>query len=80
MPTIDLGKARWQFRDTTSKNWLPATVPGCVHTDLLAAGKIPDPFYGTNELDLQWIEERDWEYQATFTVAAALLRDPRVEL
>jgi beta-mannosidase len=24
---------------------LPARVPGCVHTDLLAAGRIPDPYY-----------------------------------
>ena len=25
-------------------NAIPATVPGCVHTDLLAAGVIADPF------------------------------------
>jgi beta-mannosidase len=37
----------------------------------MRAGRIPDPFYGTNELDLQWIEERDWEYESTFTVPAA---------
>ncbi|MFA6962129.1 MAG: glycoside hydrolase family 2 protein [Opitutaceae bacterium] len=80
MPTLDLAKSRWQFRDTTSKTWLPATVPGCVHTDLLAAGKIPDPFYGTNELDLQWIEERDWEYRTTVTVTAAFLSEPEIEL
>jgi beta-mannosidase len=27
---------------------LPASVPGCVHTDLLAAGLIPDPFLDDN--------------------------------
>lgn len=82
MPTLPLASARWKFRDASAKSsaWLPATVPGCVHTDLLAVGKIPDPFYGTNELDLQWIEERDWEYRAEFTVTAALLREERVEL
>src|SRR5690606_7237213 len=83
MPILDLTKARWKFRDASSAKsaaWLPATVPGCVHTDLLAAGKIPDPFYGVNELDLQWIEERDWEYRAEFTATAALLREDRVEL
>jgi beta-mannosidase len=80
MPTLDLCNARWQFRDTTSKTWLAATVPGCVHTDLLAAGKIPDPFYGINELDLQWIEERDWEYRTTFNVTAALLAESEIAL
>src|ERR1700730_14362746 len=29
--------------------WMPATVPGCVHTDLLANKKIEDPFYAQNE-------------------------------
>ncbi len=82
MPTLPLASARWKFRDASAKSsaWLPATVPGCVHTDLLAAGKIPDPFYGTHELDLQWIEERDWEYRAEFTVSEKSLRNPRVEL
>jgi beta-mannosidase len=27
---------------------VPATVPGSVHTDLLAAGLIPDPYLDTN--------------------------------
>lgn len=80
MPTLDLAKTRWQFRDTTSKTWLPATVPGCVHTDLRRTKKIPDLFYGTNELGLQWIEERDWEYRATFTASAALLSESEIEL
>jgi beta-mannosidase len=82
MPILDLSTLAWRFRDASTKAaaWLPATVPGCVHTDLRAAGKIPDPFFGANELDLQWIEERDWEYRATFRVSAALLREECVEL
>ncbi len=51
---------------TSAEGWLPATVPGTVHTDLLAAGQIPDPYYGKNEHDLQWIGETDWLYRATF--------------
>ncbi len=79
LTVLPLASARWQFREVPAKPsaraaaWLPATVPGCVHTDLLAAGQIPDPFYGAHELDLQWIEERDWEYRADFSVSAALL-------
>jgi len=37
---------------------VPATVPGCVHTDLLSAGLIPDPFHDSNETALQWIGEK----------------------
>lgn len=59
---------------------MPARVPGCVHQDLLRAGRIPDPFWGTNELDLSWIEQRDWEYRATFTVPRALRAEAVIEL
>ncbi|MDR7188953.1 beta-mannosidase [Microbacterium sp. BE35] len=43
-----------------------ATVPGCVHTDLLAAGLIPDPFLDDNESALAWIGLVDWTYATTF--------------
>ncbi|NQU11975.1 glycoside hydrolase family 2 protein, partial [bacterium] len=71
---------RWQFRQAGQGDFLPAVVPGCVHTDLLANQRIPDPFRGDNELNLQWIEQVDWEYRRAFTVPAALLAEPRVEL
>ena len=43
-----------------------ATVPGCVHTDLLAAGLIPDPFLDDNENQLGWIGRAGWTYETTF--------------
>ncbi|MFI6262573.1 glycoside hydrolase family 2 protein [Micromonospora sp. NPDC051006] len=45
---------------------VPAAVPGCVHTDLLAAGLIPDPFLDDNERGLAWIGRTDWVYRTTF--------------
>ncbi|CBG69208.1 MULTISPECIES: glycoside hydrolase family 2 protein [Streptomyces] len=42
---------------------LPAGVPGCVHTDLLAAGLIPDPFLGRNETEVAWVGRREWTYE-----------------
>ncbi len=45
---------------------VPATVPGCVHTDLLGAGLIPDPFLDDNEVGVAWIGHTDWEYETTF--------------
>lgn len=62
----------WKFRQRDSGAWLPATVPGTVHTDLLANGKIEDPFYRTNELQLQWIDKKDWEYRTEFSVSKAM--------
>jgi beta-mannosidase len=70
----------WQFRELGTDHWLQASVPGCVHTDLLANRLIADPFWGTNEEKLQWIEERDWEYKTDFTVDEDLWRNDRHEL
>ncbi|HTI98777.1 MAG TPA: glycoside hydrolase family 2 protein [Dongiaceae bacterium] len=70
----------WQVAATGSDAWLPATVPGCIHTDLLAAGKIPDPFYRDNEKLVQWVGETNWTYRRTFVVAAADLTYDRVLL
>ncbi|UII25415.1 hypothetical protein LVD15_19210 [Fulvivirga maritima] len=38
-------------------SWLPATVPGTVLTTLLNNKKVPDPFYGMNNLDIPDIYE-----------------------
>ena len=78
--------AGWQFRATSApkvaaaSEWHAATVPGVVQTDLLANKLIPDPFYGTNEADLQWIGLTDWEYQTKFQVDAASAAQEHVEL
>ena len=46
--------------------WLPATVPGTAHGALLAAGRIPDPFYGRNEAEVAWVAERRWAWRLAF--------------
>lgn len=79
MQTIDLC-GDWQFRQKGTKVYTKALVPGCVHTDLLRAKKIPDPFWGANELQLQWIENVDWEYRKVFSVAKSLLHEEIIEL
>jgi beta-mannosidase len=48
---------------------VPATVPGCVHTDLLAAGRIDDPYLDENETKLAWIGRTDWEYSTSLEFA-----------
>ena len=73
--TIPLN-SNWQFRQAGKSKWQPAEVPGTVHTDLLLNNQIEDPYFGTNEEELQWIEKEDWEYQTTFLVEGDLpLRD-----
>ncbi|MBK7213772.1 MAG: hypothetical protein IPH88_10865 [Bacteroidales bacterium] len=70
----------WKFRMADSGNWLPAKVPGCVHTDLLNARRIDEPFFGTNEKKLQWIDKKDWEYETRFKLDASILKNDHLEL
>lgn len=77
---LDL-RGPWQVRQTGQtkkpgfRSWLPATVPGCLHTDLLAAGKIPDPFAELNELRLGALDLAAWEYRRVFRVPKAALAE-----
>ena len=52
--------------DSRDTGWLPATVPGHVHLDLVENGVIAHPFERMNELGSQWVDERDWSYRTTF--------------
>jgi beta-mannosidase len=70
----------WQFKAVEGDNWLPAKVPGVVHTDFLANGAIPDPFIGTNEDSVQWIEEKKWEYKTNFNLTKKEFNFTQIDL
>ena len=59
--TVELTDWQLEYND----HLYPATVPGFVHTDLMANGLIEDPYWGTNELVAQWIADQSWSYSTT---------------
>lgn len=59
---------------------LPCQAPCTMYSVLLSAGKIPDPFYGTNERELQHLGEKDCAFTAVFTPEPELLRREHVVL
>ena len=70
----------WRFRRADQGDWMPAKVPGCNFLDLMAAGKIPDPFVGMNEKEVGWVGHADWVYEKQFTVTAEELQADAVYL
>lgn len=67
--TFDLN-GQWHITGTSPEGrtlTLPGTVPGMVHTDLLAHGDIPDPFWRDNAEQCQWVEHWHWSYEREFT-------------
>ena len=77
--TVDLDQG-WKFREAGKPDWHAATVPGCVHTDLLNNRLIEDPFYRDNEKRQQWIGKTDWEYQTTFNVSPDTFKRQNIEI
>jgi beta-mannosidase len=71
---IDLAGS-WSLVDGSGEHTAEIVLPGDVHSALLAAGLIPDPYYGRNEYDVRWVAERDWVFSREF-----VLDDPAVEL
>lgn len=53
-------------------------VPGDVHTALLAAGRISDPYWGCNETNVQWVAQADWVFARAFDVSPAFAARKRV--
>lgn len=70
----------WKFRQGRSEIWYPATVPGTVHTDLIANEIIEDPFFRLNERGVQWVDKEDWMYETELTATAAETSSSNQEL
>jgi len=70
----------WLLQRQGSLDQIEAQVPGCVHTDLLAAGMIADPFFGNTEDALHWIFQDRWIYRRDFDITADFLTKSRILL
>ena len=77
---IDLS-GEWRMEQVgRSEVSCPVTVPGDVHSALLAAKLIPDPYYAANEYLTLWVGRADWVQRRTFDVPADFLAAPDVIL
>ena len=65
---IDLSGS-WEIKSADGKHKAPYAVPGDVHSSLIAAGIIPDPYIGRNEYDVRWVAEQDWIATRRFSVS-----------
>jgi len=66
---------------TREDEWLPTSVfPTSVHVELLKLKRIPDPFIGLQEWDVQWVGEAEWAFKTTFDVTGLELSYPNIDL
>lgn len=76
----NLSSENWTFNKQNETKKHKATIPGTVHTDLFQNQLIPDPFFGNNEKQLQWIENENWEYETHFTLSESELKNQNIDL
>jgi beta-mannosidase len=76
----NLSTENWTFNKQNETKKYKATIPGTVHTDLFENQLIPDPFFGANEKQLQWIENENWEYESTFSLSEKEILIENIEL
>lgn len=76
----NLSTENWTFNKQNESKKHKATIPGTVHTDLFQNQLIPDPFFGNNEKQLQWIENENWEYETHFTLSESELKNQNIDL
>ncbi|XP_051941278.1 beta-mannosidase isoform X1 [Hippocampus zosterae] len=62
----------WDLWNSNKSFFLPARVPGCVHTALQQRGLIQDPYFRFNDLLYEWISLDNWTYATTFAVSKEL--------
>lgn len=75
LPLIGLGQSKtislvsgWSFCNADSNIYHSASVPGSVVSDLMNATNLANPFIGDNESRSQWIGEKYWIYQKSFSI------------
>ena len=74
MITKTLLHENWRMKDTAWTEFVPAKVPGDLYSDLLAAGKMEDPFYRDNELKTLKLSENEYLYETVFSVPEETLK------
>lgn len=79
MERINLN-GKWTLFDVNKKYCCDATVPGTNYFALMEQGIIPDPFYKTNEKDVQWVGREDWYFKRKFELSEDALNYDNVFL
>lgn len=70
MKTIDLASSsEWLLENVSSHKEIhnvQMNIPGDIHSALIRAKKIPDPYWAFNEKDVQWVGRENWKIRRTF--------------
>lgn len=72
--------SNWKMKAQKDSEYIDAKVPGSVYGDLLAAGRMGDPFWKDNEIEALKLMDEDYEYVCCFGCDDEMLRSDRILL
>lgn len=58
----------YRLTSATHATDIDIALPGDVHTALMAADQIPDPYFGDNEQEVMWVSKTPWTIANSFDV------------
>jgi beta-mannosidase len=58
----------WTVSEAGADRTFPFSMPGDVHSALLDAAQIPDPYFRDNEYAVDWVSQREWVVVNEFVV------------
>lgn len=72
--TLDLS-GKWNLSSVDGNiSGININLPGDIHSALIDADLIADPYYARNELEIQWVGKTDWILEKTFIINPNLLK------
>jgi len=63
----------WRLSQPDADTHYAFSVPGDVHSSLLVAGAIDDPYYRDNEYAVDWVHQCEWEIKREFEISSTEL-------
>ncbi|NOU47572.1 MAG: glycoside hydrolase family 2 protein [Bacteroidales bacterium] len=70
----------WKLTNPETGRTYPMQLPAEVHRVLFENDLIPDPYFGNNEIDLQWIGMQEWIFSCDFIPDSNLFNSEQIEL
>jgi beta-mannosidase len=64
----------WKMKRKDCDEWMDATVPGTVFSEMINSGKMEDPFYRDNEEQTLKEANYNYEYERTFNITEEILK------
>eukprot|EP00057_Strongylocentrotus_purpuratus_P006506 XP_011660980.1 PREDICTED: beta-mannosidase isoform X2 [Strongylocentrotus purpuratus] len=71
---------QWKVTNANGSVSIPGQVPGSVHTALISAGILSDPYYRFNDDLYKWVARDNWTYTFNFAVTSDFTNKHNVKL